>query len=215
MLFVQTGKVQPARGTQKQHSGTLALTIVRASAVLAKNGVLNSLARPLEMHRRNLKYLLLGLGALGLLAASAVFVQSLAPSAGTDAALPRVPTASIPPGGFQFVPDIYEQRPDPDHVMFVRTREGRLYAWRIPVRAGAYSLPDHHWWKPEFSCLELRPDFNAQVIHCMDQRLPGWAQERYRWRLDGKSLSDQVPDMMVMPGVDESGYFVFHKRSAV
>jgi hypothetical protein len=151
---------------------------------------------------------------MGLLGAGAAFVRTLAPSAGTDAALPRVATSSIPPASFRFVPDIYEQRTEPDQVLLVRTIDGRLFAWLVPVREGGHRLPDYHWWKPGIPCHDFRPDFEAQVIRCFDAELPHWAQSRYRWRLDGKSLTDQAADMEAVPGVEESGYFVFHKRSA-
>jgi hypothetical protein len=157
---------------------------------------------------------LLALSAVGTVAGGAVVFQSLLPSAGTDAALPRVPTSSIQPGAYQFVPDIYAQGQQQDQIMFVRTHDGQLYAWWVPVRDGLHRLPDHHWWKPGIPCRELRPDFEAKVIRCLDTALPDWAKERYRWRLDGKSLSDQAPNMEAIPGVEESSHFVFHKRSA-
>lgn len=153
-------------------------------------------------------------GAIGLVAFASAIVASLQPSARTDAALPRLPTADIAPGTYRFVPDIYEDRLFRGEVLLVRDISGRLMAWYIPGRNGVRSLPDGHWWRPGNPCPDLRPDFTAGVIACFDPAAPDWLRTRYRWSLEGKALSDQVPHMEPVPGVEESGYFVFHKRSA-
>jgi hypothetical protein len=163
------------------------------------------------MHIRNLKRLVLALCTTGLLTVGTVFVQSLSPSAGSDAALPRIPTTDMAIESFRFTPH-HDQQSEPDQILWVRTREGHLFAWRVLVRGGALRLPDTHWWKPGLACHDFRPDFRSRLIQCFDRGLPDWAYARYRWRLDGRSLSDQSPDMEAVPGTEESGHFVLHKH---
>lgn len=161
--------------------------------------------------RRVLKWLLSGFSVLGVFVVATVFLRSMAPTDAAEAALTRLPTASLQAGTYRTAPHPYAE---PDRILLLRTQQGRLHAWWLPVRDNTYRLPDQHWWKPGIACHDLRPDFVASLIRCHDATLPGWAAQRYRWRLDGKSLSGQTPDMHPVPGAEASGHFVVRPRSA-
>lgn len=166
------------------------------------------------MNRRNLSVVLFALLSIGLVALGWVAGQSLWPSARTDAELPRIPISSLTTNSYRFAPDPLSIKEQESQIFFVRTSSEKLYAWYVPQRDGIKRLPDGHWWKHGYACNDLRPDFKQGIIHCGDDGLPQWAALRYRWSLDGKSLSDQVPDMEPVPGTEESGYFVLLKRTA-
>jgi len=165
------------------------------------------------MQRRVLLAYLVALAFIACIGIAAVLVGSLGPSAKTDAALPRVPTSHVMAGAFLFVPDIYGSTPIGGEVLLIRLPSGRLDAWYIPTRSGVRSLPDGSWWRPGLPCQDLAPDFERGFIHCRDRPLPDWALA-LRWTLEGKSLSSHAPDMQRVPGTEEGGFFVFHKRSA-
>jgi hypothetical protein len=141
-----------------------------------------------------------------------VLTQSLAPTAAAEAARPRVSIAGLSAGTYRYLRYPGEHAQRRAEVLFIRTAEGRLFAWWIPISEGLHLLPDRQWWKAGPPCRDLRPDFEAQLIRCLDSELFDWAKENYRWRLDGKSLSKQVPDMEAVAGVEESDDFVFDLR---
>lgn len=165
------------------------------------------------MARRILRYALIAMLGITAVCGMYVFTSTLLPSARSDAALPRVETASISPKSYRFGPDLYDGYPKGE-ILFIRTAEGRLHAWFVPVQDGVRHLPDGPWWKLGLPCHSLRPDFGKGQISCEDADLPAWAKERYRWSLTGKRLSTQAEDMLAIPGIEEGGFVVFHKRRA-
>jgi hypothetical protein len=160
------------------------------------------------------KTLIFTTGVLGVIAASAIaatLFSTLRMSAKTDAELPRISLDKLGPGTWKFASYWPENQGTGWDVMLVRSREGQLFAWFVPVKEGKRRLPDGPWWKPGRAC-ELKPDFDAGIIACSDADAPEWLRTRSRWTLDGRSLSNQTPDMDPAIGVEESGFFVVNKR---
>jgi hypothetical protein len=166
------------------------------------------------MKRRALVFVFCLATLLGLGSVAFVMHSSLQPSAASDARLPRVPTTDIAPGTYRFIPDLLEDHRFRGEILFLRNAGGQLAAWYIPGRNGVRSMPDGHWWRPGVPCPNLRPDFAAGVIACFDPDASAWVRSHFRWSLEGKAQSDHLPDMEPMPGVEESGFFVFFKRHA-
>ena len=166
------------------------------------------------MNRRALLMLVALFGAVLLGAVAWTLGTSLQPSARSDVALPRIPTGDIAPGTYRFVPDAYDQGELNGEVLLLRTTDGRLSAFYVPGRNGVRSVPDYKAWLPGSPCPELRPDLASGVIACFSASAPDWVKSKYKWSLDGKALSSQVPDLERVLGVEELGFFVYHKRSA-
>lgn len=166
-----------------------------------------------RVNRRTLAFALAGVFVIGIVVVAAALGASLWPSAATEAALPRVSTADIPKEGYKFVPDIYDGHFKAE-VLLVRSSDGTLRAWFVPGALGVHYLPDGPWWKPGLPCRDFRPNFQSANIGCEDPNLPERAKHRYKWSLDGKRLFAYDEDMLAVPGVEEGGYFVFHKRRA-
>jgi hypothetical protein len=164
--------------------------------------------------RQSRKTLLVTTILLGVVAAAAiatVLFSTLRVSAKTDAELLRISLDDLGPGTWKFARYWPESRGTGWDIMLVRSREGRLFTWFVPVKEGKRRLPDGLWWKPGYAC-EFTADFDTGVIACSDAEAPDWLLKRSRWALDGRSLSNQTPNMDPAEGVEESGYFVVNKR---
>ncbi len=135
---------------------------------------------------------------------------ALAAAAPAQTALPRVPTAQLRAGQFAFVPDPYSDPERPSEILLVRDRTGTLRAWFVPVRGGSHRLPADERWSPGPPCPEFVVDFDAGAIGCRSPAMPAEWTARYRWRIDGRRLTDFVPDLIAVPGTERSGHFVLH-----
>lgn len=126
---------------------------------------------------------------------------------------PRIATRDLGAGQFRYVPDPYSQAPYESQLLLVRLPAGELKVWFIPVREGLRRLPSDAQWSPGWPCQALQPDFAAAVIACHDPALPPHLARRYRWRLDGRALSDLIPDLLPVPGAEGDGAFIIHAPS--
>jgi hypothetical protein len=166
------------------------------------------------MKQPSLATTLVAMAALGGVFAAVPFVKSLGPSARTDAALPRLESSMIAAGSYKYVTDPYSMEGWESEILMIRSRDGVLRAWFIPVKGGVRRLPDGPLWRPGRPCRELIPDFEREEIYCTEPNQSEWDVKRYRWNLEGKSLFNQTVDMVPIQGVEESGNFVLLKRGA-
>lgn len=124
---------------------------------------------------------------------------------------PRLDSAGIAAGSFAFVPDPYSAPPYESEILLLRERSGVLRAWFIPVRQGVHRLPQDERWTPGLACPRFIVDFEAGTLGCHNPAVPQEVMARYRWRLDGRRLSDFVPDLLAIPGSEAQGFFVLYR----
>lgn len=134
----------------------------------------------------------------------------LAAVAHAQTPLPRIPTAQLLAGHFAFVPDPYSAPPRESEILLLRERSGVLRAWFIPLRQGLRRLPEDLGWAPGPACPQLVADFDAGEVRCLNPDMSEALRARYRWRLDGRRLTDFVPDLIAIPGAELEGAFVLH-----
>ncbi len=128
--------------------------------------------------------------------------------------LPRVATAHIAPAALALGRDPYSLPPRESAILFVRQPDGRLDAWFLPVRGGLPRLPVDADWNPGLPCSRFDADFARGLIRCDDAALDPELRARYQWGLDGRRRNQLVPDLLRVPGTEEAGAFVLHKRAA-
>ena len=76
--------------------------------------------------------------------------------------------------------------------------------------AADIALPDADFWtsaQADFLREKLLED--ADWANRIDQ-LSEALRARYRWRLDGRRITDFVPDLIAIPGAELEGAFVLH-----
>jgi hypothetical protein len=152
-------------------------------------------------------------GAFAIGAVGYALTSTLRVSARTDAELPRISLSDLKPGTWKYAPYFQEDHGQGIDVLLIRDKDGKLFTWLVVVKDGRRRLPDQAWWRPGYPC-ELEPNFESGEIACNDNRASEWSRSRYRWKIDGTSLSNQVPNMEPAQGIEESGYFVVGKSAA-
>ena len=169
------------------------------------------------MSRRVLKWIVLVLLLVGLVAACTPFFQSFFPNSKSRAELSRIPVSDLQPGEYRFVRTGYPHgvRKLGWGVMLVRRWSGELNVWNVWVGEGSMVvMPDLTWNRPGVLCKDFRPSDNFSVsevgatIECWDEDLsPGMRQE-LRWSIDGKALGEYHADMSKVDGYDDGEDFM-------
>lgn len=159
----------------------------------------------------------------GVLLSMTPFIESLKPNAKAIAALPRISLSNISPGEFIIL----------DHpaygamyngykwsILIYRRYDGIFKVWDIPTKGQYVGLPDLHWWRPVFACLEFGP---TKISGKVDESLPIKCHDtetndnqwymKWEWDINGVTLSGGIDSLNITKGIVEGGYFVFAKRS--
>jgi len=169
------------------------------------------------MNRRILKWIVLALVLVGLIAACTPFIQSFFPNSKSRAELTRFHVADLKPGEYRFVK---AGHPKGRHgmqwgYMLVRRWNGELNVWHVNVgEDSVVSMPEPHWSRADGAiCKDFRPSDNFSVseagatIECWDEdSWPGWGE--LRWTIDGKALSEYRSDMSKVDGYDDGEDFI-------
>lgn len=170
--------------------------------------------------RKFLTIITLLLVMVGVAMASIPFGLSLFPSERADAALSRINITELRPGSFKLVtPDnAYElYNGFKRSVYILKTNTGEIRAWAVYAKNGEVGMPDYHWWNVYFTCKHFSPAINNGIIEensliqCRDKDISPWQSENWRWRQDGKSITQNVDDMRPAHGMVEGDYFVVGK----
>lgn len=150
------------------------------------------------------------LALLGLLFIGAVLVWSMRPSARATGNFPEIQLPLLAPGSFAFLPDPMALDNRPSMLMVIRTKNGRLWVWRIPKSDGMAMLPDVHWWQDGPTCKRLEANFETEKITCLDESFGAWGREPYVWNLEGKNLSSgrKIDDMIRVDGREDSNKYI-------
>lgn len=149
------------------------------------------------------------LALIGIAGIARLFLSSLKPSERAYAEIPRVRLPVLGPGEFTYINDPTALDNWPSDLLLVRRRDGSLKVWIIPTRNGVHLLPDVHWWRQGNSCPRFEPDFQTGVIACIGSEFGEWANQAYRWDLNGKNINGQADDMQEIRGREDGGEFVF------
>jgi hypothetical protein len=148
---------------------------------------------------------MIGVFAVVLLVAAA---KTLAPSERTKADAPSVEVPNIPVPGFAYVANPRPLVATLSELLLVRLPNGKLVAWEVPTTRGRHTLPDFHWWKPEYLCKSFQPDFASGEVGCTDPDAPEWLRKTARWSLNGRSLTAGFDDLVAVEGYEHLGHFV-------
>lgn len=159
---------------------------------------------------RALPAALVVLAVCALVAVTVLFTRSLGLTEATKARLPRVAVPKLLPGQYAFVAHPQQFTNDPVKLLFVRSPDGSLNVWLIPMTAdGRTALPDGHWWRRGRACSEFRPNDDFSGFACFDRDAPEFVRAHLRWSISGKSLDPQVAsDMIRVNGYEETGDYV-------
>ena len=97
------------------------------------------------------------------------------------------------------------------NILFVRTRESKLFAFYVPTIGGVTMLPlDKHWWS-DVKCVHFYPNFESAEIACMDTPPESEYVKNHRWSLNGKNLTHNAKDLEPVRGSEENGVFILYK----
>lgn len=151
------------------------------------------------------------IASLGAILAAYPFVASLRWSERAEATLPRIKIPVLKESTFSYVA---HPRGQGLRVLFLRQSNGSLHAFELPVWKDRIALGSPDWLQRDGSCARLEPDFALREIRCMDQPADSSAAERFRWDLDGKTLTthSRTPDMMRLPGRQDGDDWVLFAR---
>ena len=147
--------------------------------------------------RAALKYVVLFMGALGILLASLPFLGSFSPSDAARANRPHFSLAELRPGTF------IERDGERSKVFVLRDHSGEVFVYTVPFLKGKYWLPDVRWERPNLSCNSFGPESKdgfleeGGVFHCRDSAYGEYYEGELRWTLNGKSLGVRTEDMRV------------------
>jgi hypothetical protein len=148
---------------------------------------------------------MVGILVFALLVAGA---RTLAPSERTKADAPAVAVPNIPAPGFAYVANPRPQIAAMSELLLVRLPDGRLVVWEVPTTRGRHTLPDFHWWKPDYLCKSFQPDFAKGEVGCTDPDASEWLRTNARWSLNGKSVTPGFDELVAVEGREHLGQFV-------
>ncbi|MES9948591.1 MAG: hypothetical protein ABW118_06510 [Candidatus Thiodiazotropha sp.] len=149
------------------------------------------------------------------------FLASMNPSMKANAEIPSVSIKEMKPGSYI----ISEHSRSVEYfqgyksvVMLVKRLDGRIDAWSLLARNGEVGLPDYHWWQVYFDCENFGPAVNGGVIDeakpitCRDdlEKKYGISNNRWKWSIDGKSLTKHLNDMEKIEGSVKGDHYVLY-----
>lgn len=174
-----------------------------------------------KLRRKALTMLTLATAVVGIAMLLVPFGLSLFPNDRAYAALPRFDISDILPGTYKLAtlpkaPETFNGFKQ--SVYFIKTQNGDLRAWVVYAKNGEIGMPDYHWWQTYYTCREFGPDLKDGVIdensliRCHDKDPSPGFTDHWRWKLDGKAISQYIDDMQPAGGEVEGHYFVLGKK---
>lgn len=164
----------------------------------------------------NKKILLYGICTLGvvtLISLAIIFLSSLKPNEKALSELPHISLAGLSAERYTYVPHPVSNthKSYGMNILFIRTRDTKLFAYYVPTLDGVTALPINMAWWSDVKCKNFRPDFDSYEIACMDNPQINKYATKHIWSIEGKNLSRSARDLQPVKGVEEHGYFVLHK----
>ena len=89
--------------------------------------------------------------------------------------------------------------------LVIRNDLGEFYVYRVPTWEEKVLMPRVYWSQFEGVCKKLEPELkNGKItkeskILCKDSDVNSYQQNIWKWTLEGKNISGQIPDMLVIP----------------
>ncbi|MES9852794.1 MAG: hypothetical protein ABW170_13320 [Candidatus Thiodiazotropha sp. L084R] len=149
------------------------------------------------------------------------FLASMNPSMKANAEIPSVSIKEMKPGSYKISAhsrSVEYFQGYKSVVMLVKRLDGRIDAWSLLARNGEVGLPDYHWWQVYIDCKNFGPAVidgvidETKPITCHDdlEKKYGISNNRWKWSIDGRSLTKYLNDMERIEGSVKGDHYVLY-----
>ncbi len=157
--------------------------------------------------RKRLATALLGLGFVGLLLVTIVFMQTLRPTARAFANLPHIDISGLEKNHY-LIADLGVSK-----AFVLHLGDDSFRVFLVPFRKGQYLMPDISWVRAYMPCTNFAPDAEGGRLQtngrfrCHAKQLP-MAPREWIWDFNGKNLGEYTEDMIAPKFRVRAGFVV-------